>query len=112
MALVFAAGLAVGCGVSRPWALTPRPAARVPEQFVPTEAPRPGAASCLVHLKDPRDETRLDLIRSTETGQDGGLTHLGDYTVTPAGRYGVGAGELLRVDCGTGRALGVVTRGG
>jgi hypothetical protein len=85
----------------------------VPEQFVPTEVPPPGAASCLIHLKDPRDDTRLDLIRSTEmTGRDGGPSHLGDYVVTPAGRYGVGAGELLRVDCGTARALGVVARGG
>jgi hypothetical protein len=113
MMLVLAVGLTLGCGVSRPWALTPRPASAVPERFVPVEARPAGAAGCPVHLKDPRDDTRLELIRSTEvTGQDRGPSHLGDYAVTPAGHYGVKPAELLRLDCETGGAIGVVDRAG
>jgi hypothetical protein len=34
----------------------------------------------------------------------------GDYEV-PESRYGVGAGDLLRVDCTTNRGIGIVPRG-
>jgi hypothetical protein len=34
---------------------------------------------------------------------------IGDYEV-PEGRYGVGPGEVLRLDCSTGRVLGIVGR--
>ena len=62
--------------------------------------PDPGGA-CRSPLVDPRDGTRLVLSRSS-----GGR---GDYEV-PAGRYGVGEQELLRVQCGTGRPAGAVRR--
>ena len=55
--------------------------------------------TCYSPMIDPRDQTHLRLVRSA-----GGY---GDYEVPP-GRYGVGAGELLRLDCKTGQALGVV----
>jgi hypothetical protein len=48
---------------------------------------------------DPRDHTRLTLIRSA-----GGV---GDYEAPP-GRYGVQEGELLRLECATGRVIGIV----
>jgi hypothetical protein len=109
--LLVGALLVAGCGTSRPWALTPRPAEGLPEQFVPVGAPA-GAARCMVHLKDPRDDTRLDLIRSAAvTDGAGSPSQLGDYAVLSAGRYGVGPNELLRVDCDSGRAIGVVDRG-
>lgn len=62
--------------------------------------PTPGDA-CRNPMVDPRDGTRLRLVRSSGTR--------GDYAV-PAGRYGVGGGELLRLDCATGEAVGVVRR--
>jgi hypothetical protein len=109
--LLLGALVVAGCGTSRPWALTPRPTEGLPEQFVPVGAPA-AAAQCLVHLRDPRDDTRLDLIRSTEVVNGAGSpSHLGDYAVLSAGRYGIGPNELLRVDCGKGRAIGVVDRG-
>ena len=48
---------------------------------------------------DPRDGTRIVLVRSSE-GR-------GYYRV-PVGRYGVHPGELLLLECGTGRVIGVV----
>lgn len=73
-----------------------------PAEFRPTEtvaqAAR-GSAPCLNPLVDPRDGTRITLVRSS-----GGL---GDYAVA-SGKYGVGAGQLLRVDCSDGRPMGVV----
>lgn len=57
--------------------------------------------ACNNPMLDPRDQTRLTLVRSA-----GGQ---GDYEV-PQGRYGVGSGELLRLECGSGRVIGVVKR--
>lgn len=67
-----------------------------------TETMEPSAGDgCRSPMVDPRDETRLTLVRS---GSD-----LGDYEV-PLGHYGIGRGELLRLECSTGRAIGVVRR--
>ena len=63
-------------------------------------------AGCATRLIDPRDRTRLTLVRSTR--RSASPEFLGDYSVEPAGRYGVGASSLLRVDCMTGRGLGVI----
>jgi len=79
----------------------------VPERFqvldAASNAPRamdPGPA-CENPLIDPRDGTRLTLVRAS-----GGL---GDYEPAAA-RYGLAADELLRVDCVTGAPVGRVTR--
>lgn len=91
-----------------------RPARELPDRFVvegaagdsarPTTAPAPaGPAACRSPLVDPRDGTRLRLVRSQEGTR-------GDYEV-PESRYGVGAGDLLRVDCTTNRGIGIVPRG-
>ncbi|WP_329682618.1 hypothetical protein [Longimicrobium sp.] len=75
-----------------------RDASDVPPEFVsPSAAPVEG---CRNPMTDPRDGTHVRLVRS-----QGGT--VGDYQV-PAGRYGVGADELLRLECGTGRVVGVV----
>lgn len=58
-----------------------------------------GRSACRSPLVDPNDGTRLILARS-----DGGR---GDYRV-PRGRYGVGAGDLLRINCKTGAVIGIV----
>jgi hypothetical protein len=81
-----------------------RPATDLPERFA-SDALTPAAGAepaCRNPLLDPRDGTRLVLVRSTAGTR-------GDYEA-PAGRYGVGPGELLRVDCATGAAIGIVRR--
>jgi hypothetical protein len=57
-----------------------------------------GEASCRNPLADPRNGARLTLERS-----NGGF---GDYR-PDAPRYGLGADQLLRIDCRSGRAVGV-----
>jgi hypothetical protein len=58
----------------------------------------PGNA-CLSPMHDPRNNTEIRMVRAAN-GQ-------ADYKV-PDGRYGVGAHQLLRLDCNTGRPLGIV----
>ena len=69
-----------------------------PENFT---TPDPSGAACRSPMTDPRDGTQLRLVWSS-----GGL---GEYEV-PAGRYGVRAGEVLRVDCASGKAVGIAKR--
>jgi hypothetical protein len=85
----------------------------LPDHFMVTatglsqkEEPKPGEG-CRNPMVDPRNGTSLTLMRS----KDG----IGDYQVT--GReyeiqsgYGVDSSHLLRIDCGTGKALGIVNR--
>jgi hypothetical protein len=66
--------------------------------------PRPGEG-CRNPMVDPRDSTTLNLIRS----KDG----TGDYQVMNRdyelkSQYGVDSRHLLRLDCATGKALGIV----
>ena len=77
----------------------------VPDHFMVSTAhgpvePKPDEG-CRNPLLDPRDATLLILVRSAE-GQ-------GDYEAPPP-RYGLRERELLRVECATGRALGIVPR--
>jgi hypothetical protein len=77
----------------------------VPDHFMtstPAGAvkPRPDEG-CRSPIIDPRDQTRRARIRSA-----GGR---GDCEPQPL-RYGLGDGELLRVDCASGRAVGIVRR--
>lgn len=84
---------------------------------VPTDVPLaflaevgPSNGLCRNPLKDPRDDTALRLVRSTYQPAEGSRLaagYRGDYRVSP-GKYGVRPGELLRVDCITGRAIGIV----
>lgn len=74
-----------------------------PPDTLPRMAPAdtlPGGG-CLSPMRDPRDRTLLRMVRSGATRAD--------YDV-PDGRYGVGPTELLRLECNTGRPLGVVGR--
>jgi hypothetical protein len=99
-------GLSACSTVHRSAAHTSRPASGLPNHFLvggkdgaaPTEPKAEG--TCKNPLVDPRGGVSLTLVRS-HAGQ-------GDYTV-PAGRYGVGKDELLRVDCATGHAIGIVS---
>jgi hypothetical protein len=109
-ATVLLTTLSSGCIglVNRSSPLTPpiRDALDVPIQFVTEDMPVESTANdtlpgsgCRSPLVDPRDGTRLRL-RSSVSG-------VGDYEV-PVGRYGVNTNERLRVDCNTGRSLGIV----
>ena len=79
------------------------------EDTPPTFATEDGVApvqGCNATVIDPRDHTRLRLIRSAIIGG----AHRGDYDV-PSGKYGVRSDELLRVDCATGEPMGIVRTG-
>jgi hypothetical protein len=52
-------------------------------------------------MKDPRDGREIRSVYST--------SWYGDYEI-PVGRYGSVSGELLRVECNTGRVIGLVRR--
>ena len=84
-----------------------QPATDVPVQFQVAEtdgslrAPRAGEG-CRNPLIDPRSQLRLVLQQS----RDG----WGDYQV-PAGAYEARAGQWLRVECATGKPLGLVQAG-
>ena len=84
-----------------------QPATDVPVQFQVSDAdgslraPRAGEG-CRNPLIDPRSQLRLVLQQS----RDG----WGDYQL-PAGAYEARAGQWLRVDCATGKPLGLVDGG-
>lgn len=97
-------GAAAGCStVQKTLTTTPsvidRPATDIPGQFTLQNGALNGNAVCQSPLLDPRDQTVLQLVQP-DRGE-------GNYQV-PDGKYGVAAGELLRVDCTTGRALGIL----
>ena len=71
------------------------------------QAEEPKAGACRNPLIDARNSTVLNLMRS----KDG----IGDYQVLDAEyavvpRYGVDSRHYLRVDCATGKALGIVAQ--
>ncbi len=92
--------------VSSNWDERGRGAYDLPIRFVAdTGAVAADSTGCVVLLYDPRDHHAL---RLTQSGKTDGGTYRGDYQVIPTGRYGVRGGELLRIDCGSGRAVGIV----
>lgn len=79
-----------------------RAARDVPEAFVVAEGgvpPRDG--TCRSPLTDPRNALQIRFVRSR--------AGVGDYAV-PEGQYGARGDELLRVDCRSLRAIGLVPR--
>jgi hypothetical protein len=79
-----------------------RQAHDTPARFTTVDGVMPEDA-CRTTIIDPRDQTSLRLARSAQHG----MIYRGDYEV-PDGRYGVGRGELLRVDCASGEVIGIV----
>jgi hypothetical protein len=99
-----------GCfiGMSSGSAGVQRPAEDVPNHFEPRDpnarmmpADTIAGAGCLSPMVDPRDGTEIGFLRSAEG--------YADYAV-PGRLYGVGSGELLRLECNTGKVLGIVRR--
>lgn len=84
-----------------------RAATEVPDHFLVgelsgNETSEPGGdLVCRSPLIDPRNGTRITLVRS-KSGR-------GDYEV-PAGKYGVGEKEVLRIECANGKAIGIFKR--
>ena len=78
-----------------------RPGDNLPEAFEPSSGVDLDENSCKSPMLDPRDDSEITFIRSS------GST--GDYEVAE-GKYGVGKRELLRLDCQTGKVLGVVKK--
>jgi hypothetical protein len=100
VALVVLAGACVSAGGGNfPTDAVARPATGTPAAFTFTVPHSPN--SCRSPALNPQDGTRLVLARS--------VGERGDYEV-PAGQYGVSAREYLRLDCATGRVIGVVPR--
>ena len=76
-----------------------RTAIDVPDLFEAPAGMAWGDNSCKNPIIDPLDGSELILVQS----RDG----LGDYRVTGF-KYGVGKGELLRINCNTGAVIGIV----
>lgn len=102
-----------------------RPASNLPARFAIRNLSAPGSPMteatqvCAATLVDPRISAGLQLIRASQSSRTAGshdtlvtssYSGFGDYAVTPSGTYGVRARELLRVDCTSNRALGIVGR--
>ena len=97
---------ACGTGGSVNLGVTPKAAPGAPERFEPVNradrlvpADTLAGSGCLSPMVDPRDGYQLRFERAA-----GGVA---DYPV-PTGRYGVRPGELLRLECNSGRGVGRV----
>src|ERR1039458_3895274 len=69
------------------------------------EEPKPGEG-CRNPMVDPRNGTPLNLMRSQNGTGD--YLNLSEYGLDLT--YGVDSRHLLRIDCATGKALGIVDR--
>ena len=93
-------GLAASCAsVSGGQNTILRQAENTPEAFTPPPGITLDGQSCKSPMIDSRDGTQIIMVSAS-----GGK---GNYRVPP-GKYGVQKGELLRLDCATGKVLGVV----
>ena len=106
-AMTVAACSVGGSGSMRSVIESPAPVT-APPRFVPLDSAKVIAPAdtlfgdgCLSPLADPVTGIQIILIRS-ESG-------LGDY-LAPSGSYGIKDGQLIRLDCNTGRVLGIVRR--
>ncbi len=109
-ALAVSLTLICGCGTNGssgfPSTAPLRAGTDLPAQFEPPEgfgrlSPTDtiSGGACLTPMRDPRDNSSIKMVRA-DNGQ-------ADYKV-PDGHYGVGEHQLLRLDCNTGRPLGIV----
>ena len=76
-----------------------RPATGTPGTFVREDGLPNLSTACQAVLLDLSDKTTIQLVRVLRDKQ-------GDYRV-PAGKYGVGENELLRLDCASARPSGI-----
>ena len=96
--------LAACVSTSWPTAANSSAISDTPDHFLVVEiatgtTSEPSGPACRSPMTDPRDGTRLTLIRSN--------AGFGDYQLdTP--RYGLVANQLLRINCSNGRPVGAV----
>lgn len=93
--------LLLGCSGSRTGDVMVRTAEDLPARFETPAGTSWGGNSCKNPIVDPVDGTELILVQSS--------AGLGDYSVEN-GKYGVGRGEFLRINCTTGEVIGIVKR--
>ncbi|WP_029033237.1 hypothetical protein [Salinimicrobium terrae] len=79
-----------------------RAAVDAPEKFEAVAGTTLSDQACNSPLIDPRDDTEILIRSSFKQG-------VADYEV-PNGKYGVEAGEFLRIDCATGEIRGIVRK--
>ncbi|MEO8585828.1 MAG: hypothetical protein ABI584_06685 [Acidobacteriota bacterium] len=89
-------------------------ATELPDHFMVTESglsrmdePKAGEG-CKNPMADPRKGTILNLMRSK--GEVGDYQLLGEDDFEIQARYGVDSTHYLRIDCATGKALGIVAQ--
>ena len=103
LSCLLVAGCASASGGNFPTDATVRPATDAPERFTigATGATPVSDGTCRSPITDPRSGAQLRFVRTDASR--------GDYEVT-TGQYGARSGELLRVDCRTWQAIGLVRR--
>lgn len=99
---VFFLASVAGCAsTSWPTAVDPSAISATPDHFLVvdpvTGATEPSGPDCRNPMADPRDGTRLTLVRSS--------AGFGDYR-PDAPRYGLAGNQLLRINCSDGRPIG------
>ncbi|MCG9971702.1 hypothetical protein [Christiangramia crocea] len=90
-----------GCSSQSFTSKTMRDAARAPSTFITKSGMDFEENACKSPLVDPADGTEIIMVES--------IRGVGDYKVPP-GKYGMEQNELLRVDCQTGKVLGIVKK--
>lgn len=99
--------LVAACAGGEPPAFPPdtaaQPASNAPGVFVLAPGASLEPLSCRTPLLDPRRDIELRMVRSQGARR-------ADYEVVPAGSYGVGTEELLRIDCQSLEPIGIVPR--
>jgi hypothetical protein len=113
LALSAAAAL-VACASSSMTGNIVAQATDLPDHFMVTETglskmedPKAGQG-CKNPMSDPRKGTILNLMRSK--GEVGDYQLLGEDDFQIQVRYGVNSMQYLRIDCATGKALGIVAQ--
>jgi hypothetical protein len=139
VAALMAAVCLAGCAAARNpssgprWQENGRVARNIPTMFLADTTNRDArttlGSTCSTRLTDPRDGTLL-LLERTEPSGTGSFAEVtrsptrdniaptrpaqrdfrGDYSVSVPERYGLAPQELLRLDCVSGKALGIVSR--
>lgn len=101
MAALVSAFMLGGCSSQSFATKSMREATQAPEEFKPKSGANLSETACISPLVDPADGTEILMV---ESGKG-----IGDYQA-PAGKYGLKANELLRIDCQTGKVLGIVKK--
>ena len=103
--VVLGFSLCACASVSWPTSADPSAISDTPDHFLVLDtatgqSSEPSGPACRNPLVDPRDGTRLTLVRS--------VSGFGDYQPDQP-RYGLSGDQLLRINCGNGRPVGATS---